>query len=294
MLDGWELTIASDGLALDLLIQEFPDANFVHLAPLDIHYGNKFTMPFLLYKQIEKWKEANRQDEAILQEYFRNNRVDLVISDGRIGLVHPFIKCILINHQLHPAPFWINRFIGKRLKECFARFNEIWVPDYEDAKLSGRLSDASGLLNPVKFIGPKSRYAGAGLAHSGYVLAVISGPNPSRKIFAEKLIKELKKSGLTYKVIYGGLDLEGEHVVQMPDNEFIQKEWQKAEVVIARSGYSTIMDLELSKKKAVLIPTPGQYEQLYLAKHLKGNNANLMFCKESSITRLGKMLRQLI
>ena len=65
-------------------------------------------------------------------------------------------------------------------------------------------------------------------------------------------------------------------------------------MVIARSGYSTIMDLELSKKKAVLIPTPGQYEQLYLAKHLKGNNANLMFCKESSITRLGKMLRQLI
>ncbi len=41
-----------------------------------------------------------------------------------------------------------------------------------------------------------------------------------------------------------------------------------APTVICRSGYSTLMDLMTLGKKAVLIPTPGQTEQEYLAKHL--------------------------
>lgn len=40
-----------------------------------------------------------------------------------------------------------------------------------------------------------------------------------------------------------------------------------AEIVICRPGYSTIMDLARLKKKAVFVPTPGQTEQLYLAKY---------------------------
>ena len=42
----------------------------------------------------------------------------------------------------------------------------------------------------------------------------------------------------------------------------------KANVVVARSGYSTIMDLTRLKNKAILIPTPGQTEQEYLASEL--------------------------
>ena len=40
-------------------------------------------------------------------------------------------------------------------------------------------------------------------------------------------------------------------------------------MIFCRSGYSTIMDLSKLGKKAILIPTPGQTEQEYLAKHLK-------------------------
>lgn len=39
--------------------------------------------------------------------------------------------------------------------------------------------------------------------------------------------------------------------------------------LIARSGYSTIMDLAVLGKKAFFIPTPGQFEQEYLAKLMK-------------------------
>ena len=40
----------------------------------------------------------------------------------------------------------------------------------------------------------------------------------------------------------------------------------QSEVVIARSGYSSIMDLvKLRASKVLLVPTPGQTEQEYLA-----------------------------
>jgi predicted glycosyltransferase len=41
----------------------------------------------------------------------------------------------------------------------------------------------------------------------------------------------------------------------------------RAKMVIARSGYSTIMDLGVIHTKGLLIPTPGQIEQEYLGQY---------------------------
>ncbi len=40
-------------------------------------------------------------------------------------------------------------------------------------------------------------------------------------------------------------------------------------LIVSRSGYTTLMDLAKLNKHAFFIPTPGQYEQEYLAKRLK-------------------------
>ncbi|MGZ4056124.1 MAG: glycosyltransferase, partial [Bacteroidia bacterium] len=48
----------------------------------------------------------------------------------------------------------------------------------------------------------------------------------------------------------------------------MQKAILSSKIIIARSGYSTIMDLANLEKKAVFIPTPGQTEQEYLAEEL--------------------------
>lgn len=48
-----------------------------------------------------------------------------------------------------------------------------------------------------------------------------------------------------------------------------------AQLVICRSGYSTLMDLAMLGKKALLIPTPGQSEQEYLAEHLQAQGIAL-------------------
>ena len=44
---------------------------------------------------------------------------------------------------------------------------------------------------------------------------------------------------------------------------------QNARIIISRAGYSTIMDLVKLQKSALLVPTPGQTEQEYLAAFLK-------------------------
>jgi UDP-N-acetylglucosamine:LPS N-acetylglucosamine transferase len=41
-----------------------------------------------------------------------------------------------------------------------------------------------------------------------------------------------------------------------------------AKVIICRPGYSTLMDLAVLGRTAVLVPTPGQTEQEYLADYL--------------------------
>jgi predicted glycosyltransferase len=40
----------------------------------------------------------------------------------------------------------------------------------------------------------------------------------------------------------------------------------ESETIISRTGYSTLMDLKILNKKAILYPTKGQKEQEYLAK----------------------------
>ena len=42
----------------------------------------------------------------------------------------------------------------------------------------------------------------------------------------------------------------------------------ESDLILSRSGYTTIMDLAKLEKKAFFIPTPGQFEQEYLAKKL--------------------------
>ena len=52
----------------------------------------------------------------------------------------------------------------------------------------------------------------------------------------------------------------------------LEEKMKKASLVISRCGYSTVMDLATLQKKSILIPTPGQTEQEYLAGHLMQKN----------------------
>jgi UDP-N-acetylglucosamine:LPS N-acetylglucosamine transferase len=58
---------------------------------------------------------------------------------------------------------------------------------------------------------------------------------------------------------------------------------QESKYIICRSGYSSIMDLAFLGAKAFLIPTPGQFEQEYLAKKLK-REGSVPSCPQNKFT----------
>src|SRR5262249_40927925 len=70
----------------------------------------------------------------------------------------------------------------------------------------------------------------------------------------------------------------------------LNEEIEKADWVISRSGYSTIMDLAKLEKKSILIPTPGQTEQEYLAKNLWGKG--IAYCMEQKEFSLNRALEE--
>ncbi len=63
----------------------------------------------------------------------------------------------------------------------------------------------------------------------------------------------------------------------------LENAMNQSNVVLGRSGYSTVMDLAVLGKKAFFIPTPGQLEQEYLAKSLNEKKIT-PFCTQQNFS----------
>jgi UDP-N-acetylglucosamine transferase subunit ALG13 len=158
------------------------------------------------------------------------------------------------------------------------RFAKCWVPDEEgEINLAGELSHPVKMpATTVQYIGALSRLEKTGEEEKkGHLLIVLSGPEPQRTILENKIIKDIAHYIGTASIVRG---LPGALTVIPSTNTIrfynhlsageMNKEMDEAEYIISRSGYSTIMDITKLKKKTILIPTPGQTEQEYLAKYL--------------------------
>jgi predicted glycosyltransferase len=115
-----------------------------------------------------------------------------------------------------------------------------------------------------------------GLPLENDILCLLSGPEPQRSMLEEKLIHELSPSGRKILIVRGVVEDESRTetrdnltIVNFLTTEALEKAIDLSKIIIARSGYTTIMDLAALNKKSYFIPTPGQYEQEYLADRLK-------------------------
>jgi len=203
----------------------------------------------------------------------------MVISDNRYGFTHKTAHCVLITHQLNiKAPFIL--FMANFINRAYInKFNEVWVPDYKEKnlRLAGELSDPGKISIPVNYIGPQSA-----LVHSTPVkrdsersdyLILLSGVEPQRTILENILITRmafLQKKIILVRGSNTHLSVEDKNIKVMDFcfGEQLRDLIVNADTVICRSGYSTLMDLHLlHKNKLILIPTPGQTEQEYLASY---------------------------
>lgn len=269
--------IASDGLALQYLKNNIADVFFEELPSYGISYAPGASQKWHLAKQIPQIVRAIKSEHLMTQMLTNKYQIDIIISDNRYGTYHHNIPNIIITHQLQLQLGFGSEMVNYQLRKWLKKFDEIWIPDEPNHLLSGRLS-TSRKLNRT-FIGPQSRMYQTKATppkppfQNSFVLAVISGPEPQRAIFEGILIRSFIALQ-THVIIVGGAENQKPHhingnVTYIAQLNGAELKWymEHANQIICRSGYSTLMDLIALKRTALLIPTPGQPEQEYLAHH---------------------------
>ena len=277
---GHQVILGGDGDALKLISDEFPGLKTIHIPDLKLCFRNKITtlnlialIPKIIYNTIKEHHFLKKPE--IL------NSIDVIVSDNRYGLWNKEIKSIFITHQLMaklPRYFiFLEYFVHLLIKAAVGKYDECWIPDHKEKSicLSGDLGHKYALPTNAKFIGPLSRYSVINEIETNRrfdIVAILSGPEPLRSTLEKAIKFSLRKTKFSTLIIQGkpgenkGIITEGNICVTpglSPDA--IKAYLKKSTYIICRSGYTSIMDLKYLQKKALLIPTPGQTEQEYLA-----------------------------
>ncbi len=282
------VVIASDGASLDLLKHEYPGINTYELPSYNVTYSQNTDQLFHLIKQIPKFAIARYKEHQAIEDIILKERIGYIISDNRYGCWHPECKNYIIAHQLKPILTGKYKFFQFGLEilmmSLFSDFDEIWIPDDENIKLSGELSELR--IEDKKYIGLLSRMKHTEVRNEYPIdiLFILSGPEPQRSKLEQIILQQTPSlktlNCLLVKGVVGDIKeemiTETFKVVSWLDTEYLQDAISKSKYIICRSGYSSIMDLAVMGKKAILIPTPGQSEQEYLAKQL--HDKKIFYC----------------
>ena len=302
LLQKCEVFIAAEGGIYHLLKSEFPTVNFlllrgyrVKVAKHRIFFSLKMTglLPQLLY--------VVYRENRWLRQVLTQHHIDAVISDNRPGLYNKKLKCVYITHQLlvKTGNSFTEKIAGLIHRHFINKYDECWVPDFENNGIAGELSHVEKPSKNVKYIGALSRLNKIDQPEKKYeLLILLSGPEPQRTIFEKILVDQLlsyKKRVLfvrglpgTEKIFQSENDLV--EIVNHISGDELNLALLQSEVTISRSGYTTIMDLLKLKKKGILVPTPGQKEQEYLAQHLM--KKKIFFCVDQKNFELHQALKE--
>lgn len=293
---GAEVLLASDGSALVLLQQEFPDLISFELPGYNVRYGSR-SMVWGIAAQLPKIGWAIWREHWLLRKLVQQHGIDAVVSDNRFGCFAPKKRCVFITHQLNiPVTFWGLKTVVNFFNHLIInRFDECWVPDVAVVpNLSGELSHPvpRRLRQKVKFIGALTRMKAVNLSgravasspipHSSSLstydaIAVLSGPEPQRTALETAILEQASQLPIRLLLVQGKPEQptptpdvypKNIHVMPSMTTEALTQAILESGVFIGRSGYSTVMDLARLGRPALLIPTPGQPEQVYLAEKL--------------------------
>jgi predicted glycosyltransferase len=279
------IVIAGNGDSFFLLKENYPTLTFYELPGYNIKNtaGKNAALQSLL--QTPKILRTIKAENAVIHAIAKSETIDIILSDNRYGVWHPNIKSVFICHQIAlqaPAPFRFMSSVFLKLHLAqIHKFDALWIPDEEGAEnLSGILSHDIKFKIPHQYIGIQSRFYQYAKTPSFIdtldfdILVILSGVEPQRTFLEKELKKKLTLRKEKILLVQGKTTSfikteEGNitTVSYLNTNDLLVA-LQKAKSIICRSGYSTIMDLAVLEKKAILIPAEGQTEQEYLAKTL--------------------------
>lgn len=261
--------------------QTFPAIENIHLEGYNVIYGATSGLEKVsLLSQVPRLRLTIKKEHAWLQEHIAAIRPDAIISDNRYGIYHSSVPSVIMTHQLQIQTGMgnaMNRAVQKMHYKFLERFDNVWVPDTAGTNnLAGALSHTSPLPKNTSYLGLLSQFDAGEANTDEHLLVLLSGPEPQRTMLANILWQQaVQHKG---KVIFVAGTEQVARPLHIPEHityyerisgSVLKTAIQKASMVICRSGYSTIMDLMQLSKKAILIPTPGQTEQEYMARHLQ-------------------------
>jgi uncharacterized protein (TIGR00661 family) len=285
--DGGTVVIATSGQCLALLRQEFPQLAYIDLPSYNVHYRKLLGSVVLsLFAQSPKMLKAAKQERKIINDYVTKNSADIIISDNRYGAYHKKLRNIFITHQLGAFTGWgkladaiLMRLHFNKIKH----FNEIWVPDLADYKtsLAGKLSHVNYKpKQPITYIGPITRFTpNENVAIEYDFTAIISGPEPARSRMEQSILQFMETYTGKAALVRGMPDIDEPQthanknftIYNHLTAKAIEQLIKASKIIISRTGYTTVMDLYVLNKPAIMVATPGQTEQVYLAEWLKNH-----------------------
>ena len=277
--EGDDVTVVSHGRALDLLRTELgDDAGFTDLP--DYHppatlNPRRLALDTLL--STPAYLLSMKREHAFVEKMLNDGRVDAVFSDNRFGFYTLKTPSYYMTHQLR----LLNPIDVRGLESGSELFNRwflnrssgVIVPDFKEEGLAGRLAHDLSIIDEkqLNYIGLLSDFTHRAMPEDIEVLVSVSGFEPQRSAFEELVLSQV--DGLDRNVVVSlgraaRTEVRGRVRIQgLSSREQQEALLNRAKVVVSRSGYSTLMDLCVLQKKALLIPTPGQTEQEYLAEY---------------------------
>jgi uncharacterized protein (TIGR00661 family) len=272
--------LASNGISSILLRQEFPEITCIDFPDYSIKYPRNRIMllpfialqlPSMIMKLIKEYMQT--------QHVIKDENIDIIISDSRYGTYSKGIPTFFIMHQLRfqlSGIFKSIEFLGEWFNFfMFRKYNKIIIPDVQSAQnLTGDLTHSGKIsYHPkVHYLGVFCSVSKLDIEEDIDYLFSVSGPEIQRTLFEEIVLDQISNIPGKKVVVLGKPGDEQSydnirnteiynHVNRYKQNELLNR----AKIVICRSGYTTVMELVALKKTALMIPTPGQTEQEYLA-----------------------------
>jgi UDP:flavonoid glycosyltransferase YjiC (YdhE family) len=291
---GCNVIIAADGASRTLLVEEFPQLTHLPSPHTEVRYARyQWLFGWAILKLLPRFWLQLQQEQKWIRTTVQRYKIDAIISDNRYGLSHPNIPAVLITHQLGIRTGYgqlADRLVQQFLYRYINRYQEVWVPDRQtEPMLAGALSHPHHLPSaPLEYIGVLNRLktnAPDAASETTQLLVLLSGPEPQRTLL-EKIILKQAASFTGQLLLVRGLPssqpnnpatasvdpslamLYGVARVRIVDHlttAQLQQVLPSADFIVCRSGYTTLMEMIPLQKKLLLIPTPGQPEQAYLA-----------------------------
>ncbi len=278
---GHYCLLAGESPSIDVLREAFPQLPFVELHGFNVKLSKSNQQWFKIFKQVPTFFKAINKEFDLTQLLIEKYQIDLILSDNRYGVRSNNVASIIVTHQTQPHLGKIFNFFrplsNQVIKYLLKKFDACWIPDFNIPKnLSGDLSVPIKTLT-TSHLGILSRLAinetDAINNLNTDILVILSGPEPHRSQLEQLLLDKLINCHFKTTILRAKPNSKTEkrnNILLLPhcDTASFRNLICSSKYIICRSGYSTLMDLHYCNKKALLIPTPGQFEQEYLANRM--------------------------